>query len=212
MALEVLADPLSALRYLPRGMNYATAEEVGINNPYWALSHQYVKNDVCLSGINEGAYVFLGGVTNKTSQKGGLDPSLDSDWVSLAPVGVNSLVAAVPVAAGAAAPAYTMTVNSLAVPASTVWCVTWQCTATKATALVAADFIAWTLTAGANTATICQVPIVDAVTTSSTCANSVVISVPAATTSIVLTGSTASGNTSAVLTVSNTRLTAVRLS
>lgn len=212
MSLESLADPLSSLRFLPRAMNFATAEEVAVNDPYWAVTHQYVKNDVALSAIDEGAYIFLGGTTNITTAFAGLDPSLDSDWVSLKPAGVNTLAGpVVPVATGGAAPAYTMTVNTLPVGEGETWCVSWQCTATKATALVAADFIKWTLTSGANSATICQVPVVDTVALSSTCANSVVIVVPALATTITLTGSTASGSTSAVLVITGASLSAVRL-
>jgi len=214
MSLESLADPLSSLRYLPRGMNFATAEEVAVNDAYWAATHQYVKNDVALSSVDDGAYIFLGGTTNVTTAFGGADPSADPDWVSLKPSGVNTLSGPiVPVATGGATAAYTMTVNSLTgLSASTTWCVSWQCTATKAIALVAADFIKWTLTAGANSATICQVPVVDGAALSSTCANSVVLTLPALTTTIVLTGSTAAASTSSVLTITGARLSAVQLS
>ena len=213
MALEALADPLSALRYLPRGMNYATAEEVATNEPYWSATHQYVKNDVCLSGVDEGAYIFLGGSANSTAILDGGDPSTNPDWVSLRPVGVNSLSGPiVPVAAGGAVPAYTVTNGSLTVPELSTWNVTWQCVATKAAAMIADDFIKWTLTAGANSVTICQPPLVDAANVSSTVAASAVIVVPTGVSSIVLTGTTAAGSTSSVLVITGAKLSAVRLS
>ena len=212
MALEALADPLSALRYLPRSMNFATAEEVSVNDPYWSVTHQYVKGDVALDSIDEGAYIFLGGSTNLTATLGGLSPSVDSNWVSLKPVGVNSLSGPItPVATGAAVPAYTMTVNTLPVLELSTWCVTWQCTATAAAAMVAADFINWTLTSGANSVSMSHLPRVDASAKSSSCAFSAVIVVPAGSSTVVLSGSTAVGSTSAALVVSGASLSAVRL-
>jgi len=218
MSLESLQNPLSQLRALPRSVNFATATEVAVNEPYYSATHQYVKNDMCLSEVDDGAYVFLGGIDDKTTTLGGNDPASDPLWISLAKSGANTVsggaggVPLVPVVTGGATPAYTLTNNSLTVPASTTWLVSWRCTAAKnpAGALVAADWINWTFTAGANTVRVTQVPNVDTVAVSNSFATSVVITVPAGATAIVLSGSCGLA-ASTGLAVSATSLVAQRL-
>jgi hypothetical protein len=218
MALEALADPLSRLRFLPLAMNFATATEVGVNDPYYATTHQYVKNDVCLSGDDDGAYIFLGGATDKTTTFAGPDPSADANWVSLKPSGANSSAAVVPVVTGAGSPPYAVASGTLSgLPEGSKWLVNWQCTATKATATDADDAIKWTLTgagAGGSSASMTQLPVVDAVTPvlANDFSGSVVITVGAAGT-IALTGTTLTALTnSSTLAITGSILSATMVS
>lgn len=216
MSLESLQNPLSQLRVLPRSVNFATATEntPNINDPYYSDTHQYVKNDMCLSKLDDGAYIFLGGESaDKTTTLGGTDPSADTNnWISLSKVGANSLSGpVVPTVAGngGTTQAYTLTLNTLAVPASTTWVVSWQCTATMATGVATAvDFISWKFTAGANIVSVTQLPTVGNSTNSF--ATSVVLVVPAGATAIVLSGVTGAVNSLAIG-VTATSLVAVRL-
>ena len=216
MALEALADPLSRVRFLPLAMNFATATEVAVNDPYFAVTHQYVKNDVCLSGVDDGAYVFLGGATDKTATFGGADPSADANWVSLKPAGANSSAAVVPVATGAGAPAYAVTSGTLSnLPEGSKWLVNWQCTATKGSATAVSDAIKWTLTgagAGGSVASMTQLPVVDTIAVANDFSGSVVITVGASGT-IALTGSTVTSTTnSSTLAITGAILSATMVS
>lgn len=220
MALEALADPLSRVRFLPLAMNFATATEVAVNDPYYAPTHQYVKNDVCLSGVDDGAYVFLGGATDKTATFGGADPSADANWVSLKPAGANSSAAVVPVVTGAGAPAYAVTSGTLSnLPEGSKWLVNWQCTAassaTPQVATDANDAIKWTLTAagvGGSVASMTQLPVVDTIAVANDFSGSVVITVGASGT-IALTGSTVTAATnSSTLAITGAILSATMVS
>lgn len=211
MSLESLTTPLSALRWLPRGVNFATATEnaLNVNDPYFSATHQYVKNDICLSVVNDGAYIFLGGAGDITTTFGGDDPANDSNWISLSKGEANTFVGPInPTVTGGATAAYTLTDNSLPVFEGS-WLVSWNCTLAKnpTGALVAADWINWTITAGATTVRVTQVPNVDTVATSNSFAMSVLITVPAGATAIVLSGS-AGVSPSTGLPVSSTSLVA----
>lgn len=219
MALEALADPLSRVRFLPLAMNFATATEVAVNDPYYAPTHQYVKNDVCL-GADDGAYIFLGGAADKTSTFAGPDPSLDNNWVSLKPSGANSSAAVVPVVTGAGSPAYTVTSGTLSnLQEGSKWLVNWQCTAassaTPQVATDANDAIKWTLTAagvGGSVASMTQLPVVDTVAVANDFSGSVVITVGASGT-IALTGSTVTAATnSSTLAITGAILSATMVS
>jgi hypothetical protein len=181
MALEALADPLSRVRFLPLAMNFATATEVGVNDPYYATTHQYVKNDVCLSAVDDGAYVFLGGATDKTATFGGADPSADANWVSLKPAGANTTENREPIVAGAGAPAYAIVGGSISgLPVGSKWLVNWQCTATKASATLVSDAIKWTISGGilnGTSAELTQLPVVDTVAVANSFGGSVVVTV-----------------------------------
>ena len=210
MALEALADPISQLRYLPRSVNYATATEVAVNEPYYADTHQYFKNDMCLSGVDDGAYVFLGGVADKTTTFGGPDPSADPNWISLAKAGANTAEALAPTVASNGTTLYTVTNGSFTdLPEGSTWLVTWHCTVTKASATLATDWLNWTVTAG-TVQSLTQLPIVDTVALTNSFSGTAYVTVGAPGT-IVLTGNTGPTATSAALNVSNTSLVAVRV-
>lgn len=210
MALEPLADPISQLRYLPRSVNYATADEVLLNDPYYAVTHQYFKNDVCLSAVDDGAYVYLGGVSNQTATLGGADPSADPKWVSLAKAGANSSALATPVVAAGAGVNYAIAGGVLSdLPEDSTWLVTWHSTVTKATATLATDWVNWTLT-GATSQSLTQLPVVDTAALSNSFSGTfyVVVGAPG---TLTLTGATGPSALSSALAVTNTSLVAVRV-
>ena len=142
--LESLQNPLERLSVLPTTMCWRGNPVT--NDPTWDVSLQYFRNDVVVSGVNGGAYVFTGGLFSAGPPvveplwtiRGGVDPALDTNgfWSKVTQTGVETSVSATPTftLAGAAG-AQTVTVGSGSltdVPAGSQWLVTLSYSATWA--------------------------------------------------------------------------------
>lgn len=110
MSLESLRNPLERLSVLPT--TTALRTDAVTNSAVWDATTQYFKNDIVISGIDGGAYVYTGGEVTQISPTGpagfvygGSDPAESDAWVkftetlgattftSVAPVPTFSLAA-----------------------------------------------------------------------------------------------------------------------
>lgn len=209
MSLESLRDPLSRLSVLPVTMNVAFSP-ANTTNPYWDITTQYFQNDVVLSPVDDGAYILL----TDSTLLGGLDPSdALSSWYSLSKSTVGTLVSNAATVTGGASPAYVVTGLTLPdTPASSQWLVTIQGTATSAAALLATDWVEWTVaSAGGSSAKITFVPVTDGVKQSYSHGESVLVSL-AATSPAAITVSAVGGNAASTsLPLSGVIVTCVRV-
>jgi hypothetical protein len=147
-SLESLANPLERLSVLPTTMNLRKNPLTGL--PVWDASIQYYLNDMVISQIDGGAYVFSGGVApnEQTTIRGGVDPSADATgkWIKTFPNGVSYYDSLNPTVADGGAGAYTITNGSLTVPEGSEWFVSVQSTTTSVAPLVADQVVSWTMT------------------------------------------------------------------
>lgn len=134
-SLESLQNPLERLSVLPTTMSWRSNPVT--NDPTWNVSLQYFYNDVVISGVNEGAYIFTGGPSSVSppldhlwTLRGGVDPALDTNgyWQKLTQTGVETSVSATPTfTLSGAAGAQTVVVGSgslQGVSAGSKWLVT----------------------------------------------------------------------------------------
>lgn len=157
MSLNSLANPLSGLALQPRTLNFPTNGLT--NSPYWDVEQQYYKNDMVISPIDQGAYVWLGettvdgagGVSNTIM--GGDDPSAQTGWwYSCSALGVpassQQTTLNVTVTNGAAQAAKTIPASAtLTAGQGSTWLVNWSATLTPAGAWTAPDYTNFTFTA-----------------------------------------------------------------
>jgi hypothetical protein len=222
MSVNSLGNALSSLALLPSTANLPTNTQT--NSPYWNASEQYYKNDIAISPIDQGAYVWLGSTTVDGSSaatntvRGGDDPSAQTGWwyslSSLGPpastkdVNVNVTVTNT----GAQSAQTVATSATLTAAQSTTWLVQWSALLTPTSAWTAPDFTNFTFTAsgtGASAAvvTMAQPAVNGAATTAPVGVSGVALltlgtdSSPTATETI--TPSIVSPSSSQVVTVSN---------
>lgn len=188
-SLESLANPLERIATLPTTVNLRVNPIT--NSPEWNATIQYFLNDIVISPIDGGAYIWGGGlaVNPITCVLGGADPSDvggGSEWIKFATNGVNTYSTLSPVyvaVAGAGATTYTLTVagaNVLDVPAGSEWLVNIQAVGTAPLALTAVDCVEWTVVgsgAGGTTAVADMLPRADLVSTSTRWASGLVVEI-----------------------------------
>lgn len=167
-SLESLSNPLERLTVLPTAVNIRKS---GAGDITWDAGVQYFQNDLVISTLDGGAYVFTGGASNRTSILGGSDPAAAPTlWTSLATVGIqNTSQITVPSTLGAAN-AITLPAGATltGLPAGSTWLVAVQGSLTTAIATVAADVSTFTFTpngAGAVTWRTDIAPIANTVST-----------------------------------------------
>jgi hypothetical protein len=179
MSVNSLANPLSSLALQPRTLNFPTNGVT--NSPYWDANEQYYKNDMVISPIDQGAYVWLGETTVDVASAasntimGGHDPSAqDGWWYSLSALGVpassKQTTLNVGVTSGTAQAAKTVaTTATLSAQQGSTWLVNWSATLTPTTAWTAPDYTNFTFTASGTEASEAVVvmaqPLVNAVLT-----------------------------------------------
>lgn len=151
-SLESLQNPLERLSVLPTTMSWRSNPVT--NDPTWDVSLQYFYNDVVVSGVNGGAYIFTGGastlgppvVDHLWSLRGGVDPALDTNgyWQKMTQTGVETSVVATPTFAITAGPPSTFVVTNGAlndVPAGSVWLATLSYSVTWTAAQTPVDIL-----------------------------------------------------------------------
>jgi len=179
MSVNSLGNALSSLALLPSTANLPT--NTATNSPYWNASEQYYKNDIAISPIDQGAYVWLGSTTVDGSSaasntvRGGDDPSAQTGWwYSLSslgpPAATKDVNVNVAVTNNAAQAAKTVAAGAtLTAAQSTTWLVQWSALLTPASAWTAPDYTNFTFTAsgtGASAAVVTMAqPIVNGVAT-----------------------------------------------
>lgn len=204
-SLESLSNPLEALNVQPSALNLRQRDSATGPTPLWNATVQYYTNDVVLSPINGGAYVYTGnsaalisGDRPKSGVLGGPDPALDATggWQSLAGGAASGIFgweaisptfAAQPVGPGN----FTVTAGgSLTVPSGSSWLAIASGTFTTVAvggpppvspALTAPDSATLTLTgsAGGTTLTLDVVPNANGAATATRWSGSGVVSVGA---------------------------------
>lgn len=92
--LESLSNPLERLSVLPTSVSLRVNPLT--NSPEWSAVVQYFKNDIVVSGVNGGAYIFVGGALDQSCVRGGVDPALDTAglWQKFTQTGVETYVPA----------------------------------------------------------------------------------------------------------------------
>ena len=147
-SLEPLRNPVTRTSILRNAVNLI--KNPLDNTPVWNEELQYFANDLVISPVNGGAYVFWGGPEGLTTIRGGDEPSiLPLYWWRLTQTGVQDSASVVPtVTAGGGV--YTVSGESLTdVAPNGVYLVVWQGTATggsDAGSMSAADIATWTIT------------------------------------------------------------------
>lgn len=165
-SLESLSNSLERLNTLPTSI---TTRPVG-GDITWDSGLQYYRNDLALSSLTGGAYIFTGGAQERSSILGGLDPALDPSglWTRLQANGaveVKAFDAAAPIVPVAGPPPSIPFPAGATLTASegSTWSVVIQGTTTQGAAITAADYPSFTFTAngaGAVSATVDVVPLV----------------------------------------------------
>jgi hypothetical protein len=186
-SLESLSNPLERTAVLPTAMN---ARKSGAGDLTWDANVQYFVNDVVLSTLDGGAYVFTGGATDRTAILGGADPAADPTlWTSLAPIGIqNSSIVAVPAQLGAAGVITLPAGATLPVPAgASVLCIAQGQLVTAAATVVGdrSSFIFTANGAGAVSSTTQVVPLVDTISDTTRFTISAVVTAGTGGTSVV---------------------------
>jgi len=216
-ALESLANPLERVAILPQSLNLYSEPVSG--SPVWDPTLQYVQNDVVLSSVDLGPYVWPASgtaVPTPVSVRGGSDPSVPgSGWVRLSPISApNTPFSPDPTAVAAVVPlgAFVFTNGVQAVAGDTRWLVTVQGTAAATANGVAGDCFSLTVT-GSNggTATSWDIPlIVGKASTSFSCSGVVTVGVVIPTGTLTLTG-TARGTVGQDITLTALKISCVCL-
>lgn len=123
-SLESLANPLERIAVLPTTMNL---RQNALTGPVWSAVVQYFINDLVISSVDGGAYIWGGGAGGETAVRGGNDPSdPTSGWIKTATDGVNTYDTLTPTIVSAGAGVLTITNGSLAVPAGSEWFISLQ--------------------------------------------------------------------------------------
>lgn len=120
MSLESLTNPLERLGYLPTAMQMRPSDFPPSSSYAWSASIQYYLNDVAISGVDGAAYVYTGGADQITCILGGSDPSASANWTLLGGAKATKII---PVSAGPAVNALTLSNHTLVVPANSKWLV-----------------------------------------------------------------------------------------
>jgi len=167
-SLESLSNPLERLTVLPTAVN---VRKSGAGSILWNANVQYFVNDLAISTVDGGAYVFTGGASDRVSILGGSDPAAAPTlWTKLATTGIrNQTQITVPSTLGAAN-AITLPAGATltGLPAGSTWLCAVQGNLTTAIATVAADVTTFTFTpngAGAVTWRTDIAPIANTVST-----------------------------------------------
>ena len=147
-SLESLANPLERLSVLPTTMNLRKNPLTGL--PVWDATIQYFLNDMVLSSIDGGAYVFNGGVagSEQTTIRGGADPSADTTgkWLKTAPNGVSYYDTLTPTFTSAGGGVINITNGTLTVPEGSDWLISIQAVSTLPLVGTDADVVEFTAT------------------------------------------------------------------
>jgi hypothetical protein len=128
-SLESLANPLERIAVLPTAMNLrqVPATQVAPASPVWSALVQYFLNDLVISSVDGGAYIWGGGANGETTVRGGNDPSdATSGWIKTATNGVNTYNTLAPTIVSAPAGVLTITNGTLSVPAESEWFISVQ--------------------------------------------------------------------------------------
>ena len=160
MSLVPLSDPVQYVGAVPMGMNLRQNAEL-LYTPVWSAGQQYYINDVAISALTGGAFVFSGseGGANQYFTRGGLDPALASadsattGWRALQGKGLRftqtttASITGIPAGGGdgTVPPALSLASTTSVVGLST-WNVMVQYTAVSGGAWAAADTFSFTLT------------------------------------------------------------------
>ena len=207
-SLESLANPLERTGVLPQAMNANSNPLTG--SLEWDVARQYFKNDVAISAINGGAYIYSGPTT---THLGGSDPSADAvNWTKTFTNGVSSwdsLASTLTNNGGGGFTYGTPATNVFTTEESTLWLCTVQGTFTQVSAppvpLTDAEIISLTLTGQNGTAqTIDIEPRIGS--TSSRFGVSAVVGVGPAGTNITITGAYAGAIQNGSITTTFVRL------
>lgn len=157
--LESLQNPLERLQVLPTSVSLRLNPLD--NSPVWDVSIQYFRNDVVISGVNGGAYVFTGGLFDAGppvvdplwTLRGGVDPALDTNgyWQKLTQTGQESafIASPAPTFTITAGPPQTIAVSGsgslLDVASKSNWEAILHYTVTYAAPIVASDLLKFTV-------------------------------------------------------------------
>lgn len=153
-SLESLSNPLERLSVLPTSVQLRL--DPLTNSPVWSALIQYFRNDVVISGVNGGAYIFTGGLYDAGPPvveplwclRGGVDPAVDPDgyWQKFTQTGAETALFATPTFTSAGAPpVIVVTANGALtdVASRSVWEAILEYTITWAAPAVAGDLISW---------------------------------------------------------------------
>jgi hypothetical protein len=147
-ALESLSNPLERLATLPTAVQ---ARGVA-GDITWDAGIQYFRNDIAISSLTGGAYIFTGGASERSSILGGVDPVLAPTlWTRLASNGLSDVEVfdgAGPFASTGAGAAYTFPAGaSILAPEGSTWLCVVQGTNTSLAKTACVDFSSFTFNA-----------------------------------------------------------------
>lgn len=146
-AIESLSNPLERLAVLPTAVNARPSAPADIT---WDSAIQYFKNDLVISPLTGGAYVFTGGANDLTAIRGGSDPASSADWTRLQGNGASEVSIYDFAADITSSTAYTLPAGATltGLPAGSTWNVIFDGQTTTSAPAVANDQSTWIFTAG----------------------------------------------------------------